>query len=62
MARIDNVQIEGETRKRYYFYDMDYDPDQIYPYDSWIEGIGSEQELMRPFSPLRTCMGCCTSG
>jgi len=37
---------------------MDYDPDQIYPYDSWIEGIGSEQELMRPFSPLRTCMGC----
>ena len=58
LARIDNVQIEGETRKRYYFYDMDYDPDQIYPYDSWIEGIGSEQELMRPFSPLRTCMGC----
>lgn len=30
LARIDNVQIEGETRKRYYFYDMDYDPDQIY--------------------------------
>lgn len=58
LARIDKVQIEGEMRRRYYFYDMDHDPDQIYPYDSWIEGIGSEQELMRPFFPLRTCVGC----
>lgn len=58
LARIDKVQIEGETRRRYYFYDMDFYPDEIYPYDSWIEGIGSEQELMRPFRPIPTCMGC----
>lgn len=58
LARIDNVQIEGETRRRYYFYDMDHDPDEIYPFDSWIEGVGSEQELMRPFAPLATCQGC----
>ncbi len=58
LARIDIVQMEGEMRRRYYFCDMDHDPDNIYPYDSWIEGVGSEQELLRPFFPLRTCQGC----
>lgn len=30
----------------------------IYPDYSWIEGIESEQKLMRPFYPILTCMGC----
>lgn len=58
LARIDKVEIEGVGRKQYHFYlKNNAYPGEIYPYDSWIEGIGSEQDLIYPFFPLCTCIG-----
>lgn len=57
VARIDMVEMEGVARKRYYFYNEEMHPGEIYPYDSWIEGVGSEQDLLNPFYPLCACLG-----
>ena len=59
VAHIDTVLINNEFRRQYYFYEK-YGDGQIgiSLWDSWIEGIGSTMELMRPFAERPTCIGC----
>lgn len=59
VAYIDTVQIEKIFRKRYFFYLLDDNNEkgeEVYHFDSWIEGIGSEQGLLLPFHPIPTSL------
>ena len=60
VAHIDTVRINGDIRRRFYFYHYDsyYEKLKIDESNFWIEGVGNNIRTFMPFPPIPTCIDC----